>query len=129
MKKQRIPTLTITTVVLLVTGCASNGLAHRPKVNNADIANYEVDLKACQHAAAQDQSLEKTADGAIIGATGGSLVGILSDSVDSLGGAVVGALIGAAGGSLETKKAQQASIIRCMQNFGYNVVAQQGSEN
>lgn len=115
--------LSLCATVLLLTGCASNGLDHRPAVTGQDIANYEVDLKSCQDLAAKDKDLNKSTEGGLAGAATGAIAGVLNDSSDILTGAVVGAIIGAAGGSFYSEKAQREYIIKCMQDLGYNVEA------
>lgn len=116
--------LALITTVMLVSGCASNGLEHRPKVAGEDIANYEVDLKSCQDLAANNKDLDKTTEGTIAGATTGALAGVLQDGSDILANAVVGAIIGVAGGSYYSQKEQKTYIVKCMQDLGYNVVAE-----
>ena len=115
--------ITVIALALLLTGCASNGLEHRPAVTNSDLANYEVDLKHCQDSAANDQALNKTAEGGFAGAASGAIAGALSDGSDIITGAVVGAIIGAAGGNMFTQEKQRDHIIQCMQELGYNVEA------
>lgn len=112
------------TAAMLLSGCASNGLDHRPKVSGEDIANYEVDLQSCQDLAANNKDLDKTTEGSIAGATTGALAGVLKDGGDILTNTVVGAIIGAAGGSYYSQKEQKTYIIKCMQDLGYNVVAE-----
>ena len=116
--------LALITTVMFVSGCASNGLEHRPKVAGEDIANYEVDLKSCQDLAANNKDLDKTTEGTIAGATTGALAGVLQDGSDILANAVVGAIIGVAGGSYYSQKEQKTYIVKCMQDLGYNVVAE-----
>lgn len=116
-------TLSLCATVILLSGCASNGLEHRPKVAGDDIANYETDLQSCQSLAAQDESLDKKNEGAIAGATTGALAGVLSDGGDIIKNAVVGAIVGVAGGAFYSQKEQRQYIIKCMQDLGYNVVA------
>lgn len=115
--------LSLCAAVLMLSGCASNGLEHRPKVTGGDIDNYEMDLKSCQSSAANDESLNKTTEGGIAGAATGAIAGVLEDGGDILKNAVVGAIVGVAGGSLYGQKKQREFIIKCMQDLGYNVVA------
>jgi hypothetical protein len=115
--------LSLCVTVLLLSGCASNGLEHRPTVTGQDIANYEVDLKSCQNLAAKDKELNKSTEGGLAGAATGAIAGVLSDSSDILTSAVVGAIVGVAGGSYYSEKAQREYIIKCMQDLGYNVEA------
>ena len=104
-------------------GCASNGLEHRPVVAGDDLAFYERDLKTCQQQAADHESLDDTKEAGILGAAAGAIVGALVD--DSIEGAVVGAIIGVTGGQMSTQQNQRDYIIKCMQDFGYNVVAEE----
>lgn len=112
------------TAAMLLSGCAANGLEHRPKVSGDDIANYEMDLKSCQDLAANNKDLDNTTEGAVAGATSGALVGVLNDGGDILTNAVVGAIIGVTGGAFYSKQEQKSYIIKCMQDLGYNVVAE-----
>jgi len=115
--------MTFATAIIL-SGCATTGLDHRPEVTGEDITNYEIDLKHCQQLAANNKELDATAEGGIAGAASGAIAGVLDDGgSDILGKAVVGAIIGVAGGNFYTKKKQREFIINCMQEFGYNVVA------
>ena len=115
--------VTFIATVMLLTGCASTGLEHRPQVQGNDIANYEVDLKSCQSLAAKNKDLDKTTEGGIAGAAAGALAGVLEDNGDVISNAIVGAIVGAAGGSLYSHQQQRDYIIKCMQDLGYNVVA------
>ena len=110
-------------LVLVLSGCASNGANHRPAVSNTDLANYETDLKTCQEQAANNEELDNTTEGAIAGATAGVIAGAITDGGDVITNAVVGALVGVAGGSLYTNEKEREYIIQCMQKLGYNVVA------
>lgn len=107
---------------LSLTGCAVNGLQHKPKVIGDDIANYQIDLQQCQHAAAQNKDLEKTSESAITGAVTGILTGVISNG-DVISNALVGAIIGLTGGNYYSQTKQKNYIIKCMQDLGYNVVA------
>ena len=115
--------LSLCAAVLMLSGCASNGLEHRPKVTGGDIDNYEIDLKSCQSLAANDETLNKTTEGGIAGAATGAIAGVLEDGGDILKNAVVGAIVGVAGGAFYGQKKQREFIIKCMQDLGYNVVA------
>lgn len=115
--------ISLCAAVLVLSGCASNGLEHRPTVKGDDIANYEVDLAGCQNLAAKDESLNKATEGGLAGAATGALAGVLNDGSDIITSAVVGAIIGAAGGTFYGQEEQRAYIIKCMQDLGYNVVA------
>lgn len=115
--------LTLCAAIIALSGCASNGLEHRPKVTGEDIANYEVDLKSCQDSAAKNKDLDKSTEGGIAGAATGALAGVLNDGGDIIANAVVGAIVGVAGGSFYSQKKQREHIIKCMQDLGYNVVA------
>ena len=117
-----IPTTRISVfgLSLLLAGCASSGLEHRPAVAGGDLAYYERDLNVCQQEAASNKSLDNSEESGLLGAAAGALVGAIAD--DSLEGAVVGALIGVAGGKVSANKNQRDYIIKCMQDLGYNVV-------
>ena len=106
---------------LLLAGCASSGLDHRPAVAGGDLAYYERDLNLCQQEAASNKSLDNTEESGLLGAAAGAIVGAMAD--DSLEGAVVGALIGVASGKVTANQKQRDYIIKCMQDLGYNVVA------
>lgn len=90
-------------------------------VEGNDLAFYERDLKICQEQAANDKTLDKTEEAGILGAAAGAIVGAVAD--DTLGGAVVGAILGVAGGKAKAQQEQREYIIKCMQDLGYNVVA------
>lgn len=106
---------------LLLAGCAASGLAHRPAVIGDDLAFYDRDLQTCQQQAANDRSLDNTKEAGILGAAAGAIVGAIAN--DAIEGAVVGAIIGVTGGNVSTQKNQREYIIKCMQDLGYNVVA------
>ena len=74
--------------------------------------------------AANNKDLDKTTEGTVAGATTGALAGVLQNGSDILANAVVGAIIGVAGGSYYSQKEQKTYIVKCMQDLGYNVVAE-----
>jgi len=103
---------------LLLSGCASNGAAHRPKVSNDQLVNYEADLRRCQQLAKAYDGAE-LAQGGVLGAISGALVGDGSD--ESIAGAAIGAVIGVTGGSFRLNAKRRQIVVDCMREQGYNV--------
>ena len=120
--KGKLNTTIITALTLAITACsATDPQSFRPEVENNDLANYEADLTSCRKAALENEELNSTTDGGLLGATAGAIASAASDG-DLVTGIVVGAIVGAAGGSAKTNQDQQNAIVKCMQDKGYNVV-------
>ncbi len=107
----------------LLSACAGTGAEYRPVVDRPG-PNYEADLADCQKLATQrDYVNGDSATDTAVGAGGGAVLGLLTNS---WAGAGVGALVGGAGGAtvggLGAKDDRKSIVIKCMQGRGYKVL-------
>jgi len=110
-------------ICALLAACAGTGADYRPVVDRPG-PNFENDLHDCQQLATQrDYVNGDSATTTAVGAGGGAVLGLLTNSWT---GAGVGALVGGAGGAtvggLDAKNDRKSIVIKCMQGRGYNVL-------
>jgi len=116
-------TVSIILIAAMLAGCNATG--HRPIIDtkDADMANYDMNLRECQVIADQVNPATQAAVGAIGGALLGALIGrSMGGGNLSNYGAKVGALSGATGGAVNGVQAQARVVSNCMKNRGYNVL-------
>ena len=108
-------------VSLALSGCAS----YRPMVDtkNANMDNYESDLRECQAYAENESPAGSAAVGAIAGAAVGALLAVVAGSdYDRGASAGVGAVVGGLSGGASSGEAQIDIIKNCMSGRGYRVL-------
>lgn len=113
-------TVSILLIAAMLAGCNATG--HRPIIDtkNADMANYDQNLRECQAIADQVNPATQAAVGAVAGALFGALLGRAMGGGDlSNYGAKVGALSGATGAGAEGVQAQARVVSNCMAGRGY----------
>lgn len=112
-------------LVIALPGCATSqgtGSNYTPIVDRPS-ASYQQDLSDCQ---AHANRVMSAGEGALAGAAGGAVLGMLFNA--AMGGgfrnesAAVGALSGAMGGAARGETDQRAIISKCLASRGHSVL-------
>lgn len=115
-------TLSIILIAAMLTGCAGTGANYTPIVDQPN-DNYQSDLAECQ---AHANRVMSAGEGAMAGAAGGAILGMLFNAAAGGGfrneSAAMGALGGAVGGAARGEQDQRSIISKCLAGRGHRVM-------